>query len=87
LERLKETLDTTLSTENVLSMIEQFEALLAPEIAAERARWGGDAEVWQADVNRLKTYLTRYDHEAMLLQSLAEHMALTAEEAAIFQRG
>ena len=86
LERLKEALDTTLSEENVLSLIDGFEALLAPEIAAERARWGADAEVWQADVNRLKTYLTRYDHEAMLLQSLEEYMALTAEESAIFQR-
>ena len=82
LTRLSDGLHTTLDKDNVLSLIGSFEALLAPEIQRERARWGGDAAIWQADVNRLKTYLTRYDHEAMLIQSLRQHMALTDEEAA-----
>lgn len=82
LQRLGQALNTTLSDEHVLSLIDEFEALLAPEIRAERARWGGDAATWQADVDRLRTYLTRYDHRAMLLQSLKDHMALTDEEAA-----
>ncbi len=82
LVRLSEALNTTLDKDNVLSLIDRFEALLAPEIQRERARWGGDAATWQADVDRLKAYLTRYDHPAMLVQSLREHMALTDEEAA-----
>jgi len=80
LERLGQALDTTLSAEHVLDRIDEFEALLAPEIPRERTRWGGDAAVWQADVDRLRTYLTRYDHEAMLLQSLQQYMDLTDEE-------
>ena len=82
LERLGQALDTTLSTEHALARIGEFEALLAPEIPRERARWGGDAAVWQADVDRLRTYLTRYDHESMLLQSLREYIGLTDTEAA-----
>ena len=82
LERLANALQGTLSDEYVLSVIEDFERLLAPEIQRERQRWGGDAAVWQADVERLKTYLTRYDHTALLLDSLKQHMALTEEEAA-----
>ena len=83
LQRLSQALDTTLSDEYVLSLIDSFEALLAPEIQAERERWGGDAATWQADVDRLRTYLTRYDHRALLLQSLKDYMALTDEEAAV----
>ena len=87
LERLGQALDTTLSAEHVLARIGEFEALLVPEIPRERARWGGDAAVWQADVDRLRTYLTRYDHEAMLLQSLREYIGLTdTEAAALFGR-
>ena len=87
LTRLKQALDTTLSNENVLSLIESFESALSPEIARERSRWGGDEATWQADVNRLKTYLTRYDHRDLLLASLQASIALTDEEAAyVFQR-
>ena len=86
LERLNQALDTTLSNENVLSLIDAFETTLAPEISRERARWGSDEASWQADVSRLKTYLTRYDHQAMLLASLRQSMALTDEESAAFGR-
>lgn len=82
LERLGQALAGTLSDENVLSVMEHFENLLAPEIQRERTRWGGDAATWQADVDRLKAYLTRYDHAALLLESLRQHMALTDAEAA-----
>ena len=82
LERLSSALQTTLSADNVLSLIDSFEALLAPEMQRERTRWGGDTATWQADVARLRSYLTRYDHEAMLIQSLREYMALTDGEAA-----
>lgn len=83
LERLGEALDTVLSTENVLARIADFEALLASEIRRERERWGGDAAQWQADVERLRLWLIRYDHEAMLLQSLRETVGLTEAEAAL----
>lgn len=87
LARLGQALAGPLSKDNVLSLISEFEAILSPEIQRERGRWGGDAATWQADVERLKTYLTRYDHTALLLQSLEQTMALTDEEAAALMGG
>lgn len=87
LDRLEQVLNGTLSKEHVLFFIEEFEKLLSPEIQRERARWGGDTATWQADVDRLKTYLTRYDHTDLLLQSLRQHMSLTDEEATALTGG
>ena len=87
LDRLEQALGGVLSDDNVLSLIDSFTTLLAPEIERERDRWGGDAVTWQADVDRLKTYLTRYDHTDLLLQSLREQIGLTDEEAAALLKG
>lgn len=83
LDRLSSALDSTLDSSHVLALIDGFEARLSPEISRERNRWGGSETDWQADVDRLRSYLTRYDHEALLVQSLKQHMALTDEEAAL----
>ena len=87
LDRLAKALSGPLSDGHVLSLISEFEATLASEIRRERDRWGGDETTWQADVDRLKTYLTRYDHTALLVQSLKQHMALTDAEAAALMGG
>ena len=87
LTQLEKALSGTLSDDHVLSLISEFEAVIAPEIQRERQRWGGDTATWQADVERLKTYLTRYDHQALLIQSLKQHMALTDDEAAALTGG
>ena len=82
LERFSEALNTTLSNEHVLSLIDRFEVQLSAEIQRERDRWGGSVAGWQADVNRLRAYLIRYDHKAMLLETLRETMNLTDAEMA-----
>ena len=87
LTQLEKALSGTLSDDHVLSLISEFEAVIAPEIQRERQRWGGDTATWQADVERLKTYFTRYDHQALLIQSLKQHMALTDDEAAALTGG
>ena len=81
LQRLKSALEGPLSDENVLAMIDALEAQLAPEISRERQKWGGTVEGWEADVNRLRSYLTRYDHTGLLLESLRQTVELTDEEA------
>lgn len=81
LERLGEELEGTLGNDHVLGRIDEFAALLAPEIARERERWGGFVEQWEADVARIRTYLTRYDHEGLLVESLRASIGLTDEEA------
>lgn len=87
LDRLGEAMADPLSDDRVLALIEEFEAALSPEIQRERQRWGSDAATWQADVDRLKTNLTRYDHTALLIESLKQHMALTDSEAAALLGG
>ena len=82
LDRLSDAMTGTLSDDRVLALIEEFEAALSPEISRERQRWGGDAATWQADVDRLKASLTRYDHTALLVESLRQHLALTDAEVA-----
>ena len=67
---------------HVLASIDGFEKLLVPEMERELARWGGSMATWQADVDRLRTFLTRYDHWAMLEESLRQTMGLSDEEAA-----
>ena len=87
LDRLSDAMTGTLSDDQVLALIEEFEAALSPEISRERQRWGGDAATWQADVDRLKASLTRYDHTALLVESLRQHLALTDAEAAALMGG
>jgi len=81
LKRLQYALSGPLSSENVLAQISALETLLTPEISGERQLWGGTEENWMADVNRLRSYLTRYDHTGMLMQSLRDTIALTDDEA------
>lgn len=81
LKRLQYALTGPLSDENVLARIDALEALLTPEISRERQLWGGSVENWKADISRLRSYLTRYDHTGMLVQSLRQTIALTDEEA------
>lgn len=80
LERLSYHLEHTLSNENVLARIDYYEKLLAPEVARERARWGGTYDGWQYQVNTLRRYLTEHDHIAEIAARLQKYMGLTSGE-------
>lgn len=82
LERLSGAMTGALSDENVLAAIDGFQTLLEPEISRERQRWGGSTEEWTADVDRLRTFLTRYDHWGLLVEDLKTYIGLTDAEAA-----
>ena len=82
LQRLQEARVGALSNETVLAAIDGFEAQLLPEIEREQSRWGGQKESWQADVQRLRDFIVRYDHWGAMEQSLRDLIALTDEEAA-----
>lgn len=82
LERLSEAMAAALSDEAVLAAIDEFQVLLEPEIARERQRWGGSSEEWAADVERLRTFLTRYDHWGLMVEDLKTYIGLTDAEAA-----
>lgn len=81
LKRLQYALSGPLSNENVLQSIDALEALLAPEISRERQLWGGSVESWKADIDRLRSYVIKYDHIGMLVQSLRDTVGLTDDEA------
>ena len=54
LTRYAELTETTLSDGHVTEKIDEFRALLALEMARERARWGGTAGAWEESVDALR---------------------------------
>jgi len=86
LQRLSQLREGTLSNEHVLSVIDGLQTQLAPEMDRETARWGGDVETWNADVDRLRAFISRYDHWALLEESLKTAIGLTDDEAQNYLR-
>ena len=87
LERLRYHLENTLSNENVLARIDYYEQLLAPEVARERARWGGTSQGWTSQVNKLRNFITERNHVADIAYRLGEYIDLTwAEREEYFGR-
>lgn len=80
LERLSYHLENALSTENVLARIDYYEQLLEPEIARERARWGGTVSGWHTQVNKLRRFITEWDHIADIVSRLQRYIGLTQAE-------
>ena len=46
-----------MSEESVLALIDEYEAILAPEIPRDRLRWGGSTESWEHMVQELRNYV------------------------------
>lgn len=80
LERLSYHLENTLSTENVLARIDYYEQLLEPEVARERDRWGGTVSGWHSQVNKLRRFITEWDHIADIVSRLQRYIGLTQSE-------
>lgn len=81
LERLSYHMENTLSNESVLARIDEYEALLAPEVPRERARWGGSYAGWQSKVEELRSFIVDYDHLGQIVDQLRNFIGLTQEEA------
>ena len=82
LQRLSQVRADALSNEHVLGLIDFLSDLLAPEVQRERQRWNGHYESWEADVQRLRSFIVRYDHWAMIEENLRACIGLTDAEAA-----
>ena len=80
LERLSYHMEHTLSNENVLARIDYYEQLLAPEVPRERARWGGSVSGWEWQVNKLRRFITEWDHMADMVARLQRYIGLTQAE-------
>lgn len=84
LSRLGEALAGPLSEEAVLAVIDDISAQLAPEIGRARADGSPGEANWTADVERLRSMVTQYDHKGMILASLEKNIHLTEQEKAAY---
>ena len=71
LTRYAELTETTLSDGHVTEKIDEFRALLAPEMARERARWSGTAGAWEESVDALRANIAD-GYAAASIQRLCE---------------
>lgn len=79
LARYADLTETTLSDEHVTEMIDEFRALLAPEMARERARWSGTAGAWEKSVDALRANIAD-GYAAASIQRLCEILGVSEEE-------
>ena len=63
LYRFAELNKTVLSNEHVLQKIDEYQALLEPEIERERERWYLKADQWYVRVDELRKFITNNDWE------------------------
>ena len=80
LERLSYHMEHTLSNENVLARIDYYHDLLAPEVPRERRTWGDTYESWEWQVDKLRRFITEYDHLGSMVDRLVQYIGLTREE-------
>ena len=71
LTRYADLTETTLSDGHVTEKIDEFHALLAPEMARERARWSGTAGAWEESVDALRANIAD-GYAAASIQRLCE---------------
>ena len=79
LTRYAELTETTLSDEHVTEKIDEFRALLAPEIARERAHWGGSEKGWNEQVDALRANIAD-DYAAHTVRNLCDALGVGEEE-------
>lgn len=87
LQRLGTALNEVLNSDRVAGFIDGYEARLITEMEREKDRWNGDVEVWAADVDKLRRFVVRFDHEDMLIQSLRQTIGLTEDEEQLYFGG
>ncbi len=75
LDRLVYGLHNTWKTENVLAEIDRQYNLLKPEMARERARWGGTVSEWESSIDELINFVKR--REGYLLDDIQYHFDLS----------
>ena len=71
LTRYAELTETTLSDGHVTEKIDEYRALLAPEMARERARWSGTVGAWEESVDALRANIAD-GYAAASIQRLCE---------------
>ena len=79
--QLGEALSGPMSNDNVVALIDRLADELRPEVARDRAKWGGSLERWESMVDDLREYVTRRGGRALLIvDSLLSRVSLTEAE-------
>ena len=81
LTRYGQLYDGPLSNESILSEIDRFEALLAPEIARNAERWGRSEENWYRLNEEMRSLLNERNWQEYCVDSLLMHLPLSSREA------
>ena len=79
LTRYADLTETTLSDGRVTEMIDEYRALLAPEMARERARWSGTAGAWEESVDALRANIAD-GYAAHTVRNLCSILGVGEEE-------
>ena len=79
LTRYADLTETTLSDGHVTEKIDEFCALLAPEMARERARWSGTAGAWEESVDALRANIAD-GYAAHTVRNLCSALGVGEEE-------
>ena len=80
LERLSYHMQNTLSPENVVARINYYHDLLEPEVPRERERWNGTVAEWEWYMDKLRNFVTEFDHMGDIVDRLKRYIGLTQEE-------
>jgi len=80
LQRLSWAMENVLSHENVIAVIDSYQAMLDAEVPRERARWEGNYASWLNRVDSLRNFLQSPDHLKRTVDNLRIFIGLTQEE-------
>lgn len=85
LRRYAQVYSSVLSNDSVIRRIEECEALIRPELARDRARWGYSAEDWEKNIRHLKAMIRERDWQNYCVRQLDLYLDLTEAEWAYFR--
>lgn len=80
LTRFAELNKTVLSNENVLRLIDEYQALIEPEAARDRERWDLTMDGWYSRVDSLRSFINDNDWEMHNIEQLCSLLNVTPEE-------
>lgn len=80
LKRYAELVGTVLADDYVLDRIDEYVALLRPEIARDHERWGVTVEHWSGNVELLRSTIRDNDYAHFTVRDLCKRLDLSKEE-------
>ena len=80
LTRYSQVIKSTLSNEHVLQKIDEFQALLEPEVARDRERWDLPLGDWYYYVDQLRAFVTNNDLDSKTIETMRVYLNVSDDE-------